>query len=267
MTQTLRSAFLLTLIGITTLVPAGQVMAGDAMTRILERGTLIVGTSGTMPPMSFVGANDEVAGLDIDIARLVASVMGVKLDVRVLPFDQLVPAVKQGDVDMALSNLTITPKRNRDVAFVGPYLTSGKCMLTKDEALAKPEEGTDLGAKETRIAVMAGTTSEDFARELMPKAKLIAIDDYEAAAAMVRGDEADALLTDFPICLALLKAHPDAGFVSVLSRLTYEPIGIALPGDDAHLHNFVENVLVRLEETGTLEQMGERWLGTVRLQP
>jgi polar amino acid transport system substrate-binding protein len=266
MIQTLRSAFLLTLVGIATLIPAGQVMAGDAMTRILDRGTLIVGTSATMPPMTFKGADGEVTGLDIDLARLIASVMGVKLEVRVLPFDELVPAVKQGDVDLALSNLTITPKRNLDVAFVGPYLTSGKCMLTKDEALAKPEEGSDLGARAPRIAVMSGTTSEDFARELMPEATLVPIDDYQAAAGMVRDDEADALLTDYPICLALLKANPQAGFVSVLSRLTYEPIGIALPADDAHLQNFVENVLVRLEQTKTLEQVGERWLGKVRLQ-
>lgn len=265
MTQTLRSAFLLTLIGITTLIPAGQVMAGDAMTRILERGTLVLGTSANMPAMSFKDADGKVAGLDIDIARLIASVMGVKLDVRVLPFDELVPAVKRGDVDLALSNLTITPKRNLDVAFVGPYLTSGKCMLTKDEALAKPAEGSDLSARAPRIAVMAGTTSEDFARELMPQATLVSIDAYDVAAGMVRDDEADALLTDYPICLALLKANPQAGFVSVLSRLTYEPIGIALPADDAHLLNFVENVLVRLEQTNTLEQIGERWLGKVRL--
>jgi polar amino acid transport system substrate-binding protein len=263
MTQTLRSAFLLTLLGIMTLVPAGQVMAGESMNRILERGTLVVGTSANMPPMTFVGADGEVAGLDIDLARLIASVMGVKLDVRVLPFDRLVPAVRQGEVDIALSNLTINPKRNLEVAFVGPYLTSGKCMLTKDEALAKPKDDSDLANRQTRIAVMAGTTSEDFARELMPQAELLPIDDYDVAAGMVRDDKADALLSDFPICLSLLKANPDAGFVSVLSRLTYEPIGIALPADDAHLHNFIENVLIRMDETKTLEQIGERWLGSM----
>jgi polar amino acid transport system substrate-binding protein len=69
------------------------------------------------------------------------------------------------------------------------------------------------------------------------------------------------MLSDYPVCLATLKENPDAGLVSVFSRLTYEPIGIALPPGDARFINFAENLLERLDQTGALEELARRWFG------
>jgi polar amino acid transport system substrate-binding protein len=263
MIQTLRASLFLLLMGLAALVPAQA--AESALSRIVERGVLVLGTSGNMPSMSFFDANGKITGFDIDLARIIASVMEVELEIRVQPFDQLVSALQKGEVDMVVSNMTITPKRNLKVAFVGPYMTSGKCVVTKDEALAKGEQSQDLNSTATRLAVLAGSTSEDLARELLPQATLVPIEDYDEAARMVLEGEASGMLTDYPICLATLKAHPDAGFVSVFSLLTYEPIGIALPANDAQFVNFMENLLERLDSTNAFEELGARWFGKVEL--
>ena len=170
-----------------------------------------------------------------------------------------------GKVDVVISNLTITPQRNLRVAFVGPYLKSGKCIVTRDEALAKADGKTDLNTSGTRLVVLDGSTSADFARELLPEATLIKVNDYERGAELVKNDEAGGLLTDFPICTAVLKANPDAGFVSVFSLLTYEPIGIALPAEDPLFINWTQNFLDRMEGTNGLQQLGKRWFGQARL--
>ena len=73
------------------------------------------------------------------------------------------------------------------------------------------------------------------------------------------------MLTDYPICLATLKSHPDAGFVSVFSLLTYEPIGIALPAGDAQFINWTENFLDRMDKTNGLKEFGHRWFGEFKL--
>ena len=253
-----------------TLVAAGcntmQTTRSDSnLARIQERGSLILGTSGNMPTMSQADDQGRVSGFDIDIARLMADSMGVKLDTRVMPFNELLPALQAGEVDVVISNMTMTLKRNLRVAFVGPYMTSGKCFVTKDEALAKAQESQNLNAPETRLAVLKGSTSEDFARELFSQATIITVGDYIEAAKMVKNDKAGGLLTDYPICLAVLKANPDAGFRSLFSLLTYEPIGIALPANDAQFINWTENFVKRLEGTETLEGLGRRWFGKVQL--
>jgi polar amino acid transport system substrate-binding protein len=230
--------------------------------RILERGHLILGTSGNMPAMSMIPEPGRLVGYDIDLGRLIAESMGVGLQPRVMPFDQLLAALQDGEVDIVISNMTITPERNLRVAFVGPYLVSGKCIVTKDVSLAKADEAsTDLNTAETRLAVLKGSTSQDFVREILPKATVVPVDDYDQAAEMVRDDEVTGLLSDYPICLATLKAHPDAEFVSLFSLLTYEPIGIALPGGDAQFVNWAENFLDRLKGTHTLKALNERWFG------
>ena len=159
---------------------------GSALARIEQRGELVLGTSGDMEPMSFTHADGKVVGLDVDIGRFMAQAMGVKLTTRTLPFTELLPALQRGEVDVVISNLTITPKRNMSVAFVGPYMTSGKCILTKQESLARAQQAEDLNTPDTRIAVMKGSTSEDFVRTLLPQATVMLTDNREAAVDLVK---------------------------------------------------------------------------------
>lgn len=258
----------LTALGLLALLASGcntmQVQNdGSSLARIQERGRLILGTSGNMPAMSQRDASGSVVGFDVDMARLMAKAMDVEFEAKVMPFDKLLPALKEGQVDLVISNVTMTPARNLDVAFVGPYLVSGKCFVTRDEALARATEAGNLNTPATRIAVLKGSTSEDFARALFSQATIMTIDDYTAGAGMVSSGQAGAMLTDYPICMSALKNNPDAGFVSVFSLLSYEPIGIALPPHDSLFINWTENFLDRLKSTGIMKKMGQHWLGSI----
>jgi len=239
--------------------------AGDsALSAIEKSGKLVLGTSGNMPSMSET-RDGKVVGFDIDLARLMASGMGVKLDIKTMAFSELLPALARGDVDVVISNVTINPERNMKVAFVGPYMTSGKCVVTREDTLAKAEAAEDLNSSSTRLAALAGSTSAAFAKALLPEAKITLVDDYESAVKMVNNDKIGGLLTDYPICLSILKTHPDAGFVSLFSLLTYEPVGIALAGNDALYINWTENFLTRVEGMGLLDELAMRWFGKVSL--
>lgn len=240
-----------------------QTRSGDApvLSRIAHKGELVLGTSANMEPMNYRREDGKVVGLDIDIARFMAEAMGVKLTIKTLPFDQLLPALQRGDVDVVLSNMTITTKRNMKAAFVGPYMTSGKCIITRNESLAKAEQAADLNTPATRMVVMKGSTSEQFVKALLPKATITLVDDPKAGVELVREDQVGGMLTDLPICLATLRDNPDAGFVSLVSLLSYEPIGIALPPNDPLLVNWTENFLARMDATGILDEIGVHWFG------
>jgi len=229
--------------------------------RIQERGELVLGTSGNMPPMTRQLINGAVVGFDIDLAETMAGAMGVKLVVKVLPFDKLIPALQNDKVDVIISNMTMNPERNMQVAFVGPYLTSGKCVITKEESLAKADKAAKIDAEHKRIAVMKGSTSETFANALMKNSKIIPVSDDEKGADLVASGKADALLTEMPICQAILNSHEKAGFVAINSNLTYEPIGIAISGKDALFINWTNNFLVRMNATGLLKILGQKWMG------
>ena len=228
---------------------------------ILQRGELVVGTSGNMPPLNMTAKNGEVIGLEMDIARMMADEIGVPLKIKTMPFHELLPNLENGEVDMVVSGMTITPKRNLKFAFAGPYMASGKSFLAKIETLANADDTAVANTPNTILTALKGSTSEEFVRLAIPKAQLIPTDTYDQAIQMVREDKAQAMVADFPICVVAVFRFPEAGFISVHTPLTYEPYGIALPPGDAHLLNWVENFLQTLEDGETLDFLYERWFG------
>jgi polar amino acid transport system substrate-binding protein len=235
------------------------------LSRIQKSGKLVLGTSGDMPLMSEKTLTGEVIGYDIDMAKALAESMGVKLVIKVIPFGELIPALEKGKVDIVLSNMTMTVDRNMRVAFAGPYFVSGKCLITKEQAMAKANTAADLTEPDMTMAVVKATTSEKFVKKFLPQLKRLSVADSEAGADMVANGKAKAMLTDFPVCLSIMKRYPDSGFQSVVSLLTYEPIGIALPANDPLFANLAENFLVRAESVGVIKAITQKWFGDARI--
>ena len=227
--------------------------------RILSRGELVVGTAGSMPPLNMTTRSGEIIGLEPDLADYLAFSMGVKLRMEKLQFSELLDALESEKVDMVLSSMAITPERNLGVAFAGPYFVSGKCVLTKIEALASVESASDINRANLTITALEGSTSQRFVEDLIPTARLVTSPDYDTAVGRVLGGEVDVMVSDYPICLVTHARHPNSGLVSVITRLTFEPIGIALPADDPLLLNFVDNILEGLAVTGRLTELEDRW--------
>jgi len=242
------------------LVPPAD--AGDPspiLTRIMERKELIVGMTGDQPPLNMKNNEGKIIGLDADLARVLAGSMEVKLKIVTKPFADLLPAVARGDIDMAISGITMTLQRNMEVAFAGPYFVSGKSILTKSMTLAKLESVDQMNDPKFTFTALSGSTSEIFVKELLSKATLTTTTDYAAATTLLRSGEADALVADLPYCVFASLRDPDKELDSMTAPLTFEPLGIALPPNDPLLMNLVQNLLTTLEGTGTLDKLSHRW--------
>jgi polar amino acid transport system substrate-binding protein len=235
------------------------VSASPVIDQVLGRGELVVGTAGTMPPLNMTTKEGEIIGMEADLARYMADSMGVKLRFEAMPFSELLPALQAGTVDMVMSGMTIIPERNLKVAFVGPYFISGKAFLTKTKTIASVKDASDINSPEITLAALKGSTSQLFVEEAAPKARLVTTKDYNEAVDLVIQDKVDALVADYPICLVALLRHPYEDLVSVITPLTYEPIGIAVPANDPLLVNWVENILNMLKGSGELEDLEDHW--------
>jgi polar amino acid transport system substrate-binding protein len=234
--------------------------ASPVIDRILQRGEIAVGMAGNMPPMNMTSKEGELIGYEVDLAKAMAKAMGVKAKLVVMPFAELLPALQAGQIDLILSNMTITPGRNLKVAFVGPYFTSGKAFLTKIKTIAMADEAEDIDAKNTKLVALKGSTSQAFVEEAIPDATLIAANDYDEAVKMVLEDKVHAMVADYPICVVSVFRYPNQGLLSVVTTLTYEPIGVGVPAGDPLLVNWVENFMGIAEETGLLQELKENWL-------
>lgn len=241
--------------------PPAAVTASPVLDRILHRGEIVIGTSGTQPPLNARDSKGELIGLEADIARLIAASMGVKEKMLVMPFAELLPALQSGKIDVVLSGMTMTPERNKKVAFVGPYFISGTSMLTRQESIKDLSDAKQLNNPKTRLAALRGSTSERVVRDLVPDAKLELFDDYDDAVQRVIKKDIDALIADHLFCILAALRNKDSGLTTLMRPLTFEPIGIALPPGDPLLVNWMDNFLLTLEGTGVLADLTEHWLG------
>ncbi len=237
------------------------VHAGPVIDRIRNQGELVVGTSGDQPPLSATTRDGKIIGLEPDISSLMASSMGVRLRLARMPFADLLPALKNGKIDLILSGMTMTAQRNLDVAFVGPYYVTGKAFLTKLATIASLENADGIDKPEYTVVALQGSTSQIYVEKVLPRAKLVTTKDYDEALAMLLRDEAHAMVADYHYCAVAAFRYKDKGLITVNAPFTYEPIGVAMQAGDPLLVNWMENFFSTLNGSGDLKKLAERWFG------
>jgi ABC-type amino acid transport substrate-binding protein len=234
-------------------------MAGDTLQRVVDFKVLKVGMSANQPPMTMVNREGGVMGFDVDLARALATAMKVKLEIKAMPFGELMTALEEDKIDMVMSGMSITPQRTELVSFVGPYMMSGKSILTKNSVLTKVSSGEEFNRKDLKMLALSNSTSVSFVKDVAPDANMIEINSYDEGVAMIIEGKADAMVADMPMCVLSVMRYPEAGLTTLDRPLTVEPIGIAISKDDPQFFNLVDNYLRAYEKTGVLGKLRKKW--------
>jgi ABC-type amino acid transport substrate-binding protein len=234
-------------------------MAGETLARVVDFRVLKVGMSGNQPPMNTVNRDGVLMGMDVDLAKALAAAMRVQLKIEQMPFGQLMEALEQKKVDMVISGMAITPERTEMASFVGPYMVSGKSILTKDTVLAKVSAMEEVNRDNLKLAALRNSTSASFVSTVAPQASLVEIEDYDEGIKMLREDKIDGMVADMPICQLSVMRYPDAGFVTLERPLTIEPFGIAISKNDPQFLNLVQNYLDGFGKLGIMTKLQQRW--------
>ena len=236
-----------------------QVNAQSKLSKITKSGVIKVGMTGNQPPFSMASKDGSLMGFEVDLAESLAESMKLKLEIVQMPFKDLLPALEKGNVDVVMSGMTITAERNLKVPFVGPYIISGKSILTKSASLAKAQNAEDLNQSDLKITALNGSTSEKFVKTLLGDATFIGVDNYDDAVKNLLEDQANVMVADFPVCALTMLRHPEAELATLNAPLTIEPIGIAVAPNDALFLNFIENYFNALALVGLLEELEAYW--------
>jgi polar amino acid transport system substrate-binding protein len=241
---------------------AGRAQAADApvLERIVRTGELRVGLSGDQPPFNAKDRDGKLMGLEVDLANLLAGALRVEAKFVTRPFPRLLDALDSGDVDVVMSGMAITAPRSLKATFVGPYLLSGKSILTTSKALAAAKTAGDINRANLKLAALANSTSEEFVKTVLPEATLVTTADYTTAVDKILAGEVDALVADMPICIITAMRHPGKQLATLTQPLTIEPVGIAVPPGDPQLKSLLDSYLAAFERTGLLEGVRKKWL-------
>ena len=198
-------------------------------------------------------------GLEAGLARALADRFGLDdVAVVVVPF----PDIAGGDLggaDIALTQMTPTRERERDVDFTTPYLsTPPGVLVARYGEGAGARDAEDL--RELRWVVVRSTTLTGVVEDrIRPERDPVEVDDRPAALDQVSDGDADALLLDLAVAQGLAE-EPDLGF-EVAGQLTGdEGLAVVLP-EGSDNREAVDSAVRAFKADGTIDDLVDRWLG------
>lgn len=234
-------------------------VADKGISTILDNGYIRVGVTGNLPPYVMHSAIGELMGLDIDLARSMASAMNVGVKFLEMPFDQLLTALDQNKIDLVMSGMDITLARSNRALFAGPYSMSGKSILTKQVNLEQFNKINTMNKAHVRVVALGGSTSVEFVNIAMPQVKLIKVKDLSEGVEMVKAGDVDFMVADMAICSLNVILNPEANLATMVRPLSLQPVGIAINAEHPALHNLISNYLHSYEALGMLDKLRATW--------
>lgn len=144
--------------------PSGA--ADDSLTKVKDKGTLVLGLDDSFPPMGFRDEDNNIVGFDIDVAKEVCSRMGVALKLEAIDWDSKVSELNDGNVDCLWNGFTSSPDREEAMTLSQPYMKNRQVVVTlKDSGIHSVED-----LKDKTLVLQSGSTAEG-ALEAHPEIK------------------------------------------------------------------------------------------------
>ena len=244
--------------------------AKERVPDIVKRGRLIVGVDRSNNLMSYRdAASGDVRGFEVDIAREIArDIFGDpnKVDFRFVESSDRVDALNSGAVDMIVRTMTISPERERDVAFSIPYMSTQTRMLVLTNSGMKSVKDA---AGKTLCGVAASTALETI-REHAPKSDILVTRSWGDCLMALQLNQADGIVVDDALLSGM--AAQDSYTSIVGEPLETENYGVAVrrpskQQDTRPLLRQVNSTLERIRRDGTWSSIFEEWLGAYLEEP
>jgi polar amino acid transport system substrate-binding protein len=220
------------------------------------------------PPFNYAGADNNPAGFNVDLARLICEELKVQCTVQMRRFDTLLTSLAENRGDAAMASIAVSPDMRRLADFSDPYYRTPARFVTRRDSTINDVRPERLEGKE--IAVVAGTAHEAFLKSLFTEADLRSYPTAELAREALRRGDVDLMFGD-GISLAFWLNGTDSqnccafrGGPFVESRYFGEGIGIAVKRGNDTLRQALNWALFRLWERGRFSDL---WLRYFPISP
>jgi len=244
--------------------------------RIMRRGLLVVclllssvsvpadevlkvGMSADYPPLSFK-QDGRYLGIEADNARAVGEILSRRTQIVELSFDELIPAVQSGKVDVIMSGLSVTAQRSQQLQFTEAYLLVGQMAILHRSKIGRFSQPWSVYREDVRIGVEPGTTGAAFAERELKDAKLSFFANPDEAFRALRNDVIDLYVHDAPTSWQLANGMENEDLISLYSPLTEEMLAWAVAKDNDALAAELNRALALMQANGTLQYILNRWI-------
>jgi polar amino acid transport system substrate-binding protein len=234
-----------------------QSARADALADITSRGTLRVAVPQDFPPFGSVGPDMAPAGYDIDMANLIATKMGVRIELVPVTSANRIPYLQTNKVDLVISSLGKNPDREKVIDFSAAYAPFFNGVFAPARVpVAKAE---DLAGK--TVGVTRGAIEDLELTKLAPSGAVIKrYEDNNGTITAFLSGQVEVIATGNVVAAAILARNPPKR-PELKFLITNSPCYIGLNKNEAGLLEKVNTIIAGAKADGSLNAIAKKWLG------
>lgn len=228
---------------------------------ILNRGTILFGTTGDYRPLSYREDDGTYWGFGIELAQEIANRLGVKAEFLETSWPTLTADVQAEPqtFDLAIGGITITDTRRETMLMSEGYLANGKTILCRASEADRFHSLADIDKQEVRVMVNPGGLNEKLAKENLTHATIIIHEKNEEIPSLVAEGKADVMITETTEAPYYVQTDSRLSAPLLDKPFTHGEIGILMrKGQDDLLQ--ITNIIIRkMKLDGFLRKLHEKY--------
>ena len=240
---------------------ATEIVNQPTISRIQERGTLLVGTTGDYRPLSFREDDGTYWGFGIEVAGEIAKRLGVGLQFVPTSWPTLSADVQAEPqtFDLAIGGITITDARRETMLMSDGYLANGKTILCRAEDADHYKSLADIDKPEVRVMVNPGGLNEKFANANLTHATIIVHQKNEEIPKLIAEGKADVMITEITEAPYYVQTDPRLAAPLINEPFTHGEIGVLMRKGQEDLLQLVNDVIRQMKSDGSLRLLHEKY--------
>lgn len=218
-------------------------------------GVLIYGAHESAPPLRFVDTDGVYKGVVVDYMNQLSLELGVEIDVVPYPWDEAQEALKRGETD--LCDMFINETRKKSYVFTEPIYNLRAVL-----AVAENSDYEFGDINRMTIATERGDYANSYLQENYPGATLVYVKDVREGVELLSTGAADAVIGDEPVVYYYMNQMDDGFRFRVINTALYEePVVLGVPKAKAELVPVLNKAIARINRSGMLEKIQQKWFG------
>ena len=250
-------ALVLALVMVAACLTACGGAKGATLKDVQKAGKLTIATSPDFPPFESLEGN-EVVGIEVDIMELICANLGVEAEFVQMDFDSVLIGIQAAKYDCAMSGITVTAEREKNMLFTDPYYNAAQVIVVVEGSSITGK--ADLNGKVA--SVQTGTTAESGCQDEGIEVQAFAAN-ADAKAALTTG-KVDAWVVDNLTAIQMVEEGD--GLVILEEKMTEEPYAFAFAMGSEDLVAAINAELSALVADGTVESIFDSY-GETYMKP
>lgn len=238
----------------------------DTWSKVKQQKKVVVGLDDSFVPMGFRQKSGKLVGYDIDLARAVFKLYGIKVDFQTIDWNMNVTELHNGTIDLIWNGFSITPQRQKQAAFSDTYLYNDQVLVTLKKNKIKSfadMQGKVLGAQTGSSGANDIDTYPKLLKNRIKNHEAVTYDSFTNAFIDLNVGRIQGLLIDSTYANYYIKhqAHPENYRVTT-GALPKEKFGVGMRKGDVTMRHKINAGLKQLAANGTLKKINEKWFGS-----